>query len=564
MTPATDQTGTSTIAIQVSDGSLISTSSLVVTVAANQAPTISAIADQSVPENTATAALAFTLGDDATPVGSLILTTTSSHPTLIPSANIVLGGSGANRTVKIIPAAGKTGSSVITLQVSDGARITTTTLTLTVLPTLFADLADSAPRQVDGQTPSILTSTAADANLYVGRGGTGGTVDRCVVFPFRLPELGPPAPPFTAATLTFDLVSNNFSPTSSNVDLYGLATRNTPTVLASDYYSETNAADPTAGTTRLQDDLCTAATSPGLISTSAVGNTALVDFLNAQYAGGANAGKYVFLRLSKDTANGTNTKQYLVTSADGASAAASNIIWPRVSYTANTPPVISNIADQTLSVNESSGAIAFSVGDSQTAASSLTLSKSSSNPFLLPASGIVFGGSGSNRTLMLTPAADRLGTSTVTVTVSDGTFSMSETLVLTVAGTASETWRFNNFGTSANTGFGAESFDANGDGESNLLEFATNQDPNASTTASTPLVRNGQNLEFTYTRSRAAMADGVLFVVEWCDHLAVGIWNGTGVAEQILADNGIVQTVRATVSVGPNGRRFFHLRAFRP
>ena len=56
----------------------------------------------------------------------------------------------------------------------------------------------------------------------------------------------------------------------------------------------------------------------------------------------------------------------------------------------------------------------------------------SSNATLLPEANIVFGGSGANRTATLTPAANEIGTTTVTITVSDGTDTASASFVLTV------------------------------------------------------------------------------------------------------------------------------------
>jgi autotransporter-associated beta strand protein len=128
--------------------------------------------------------------------------------------------------------------------------------------------------------------------------------------------------------------------------------------------------------------------------------------------------------------------------------------------------------------------------------------------------------------------------------------------------TALEQWRYTNLGTLANTGSAANQFDSNGDGEVNLLEFATGQLPNATTTTSTPLIRNGATLNFTYTRSRAAMADGVTFSVEWSDTL--NGWSTAGVSEQILSDNGTVQTVKASILAGIAAKRFIHLKVSNP
>src|SRR5439155_342260 len=76
------------------------------------------------------------------------------------------------------------------------------------------------------------------------------------------------------------------------------------------------------------------------------------------------------------------------------------------------------------------------VGDVQTVAGSLIVSGASSNPTLVPAANIVFGGSGANRTATVTPALNQTGTATITVTVSDGSLTASDRFVLTVNATA--------------------------------------------------------------------------------------------------------------------------------
>src|SRR5206468_4895914 len=56
----------------------------------------------------------------------------------------------------------------------------------------------------------------------------------------------------------------------------------------------------------------------------------------------------------------------------------------------NTAPTISDITDQTIAEDTSTGALSFTVGDGETAAGSLTLSGSSSNPALVPNASIAF------------------------------------------------------------------------------------------------------------------------------------------------------------------------------
>ncbi len=217
----------------------------------------------------------------------------------------------------------------------------------------------------------------------------------------------------------------------------------------------------------------------------------------------------------------------------------------------NNTPTVSNITDRSIALNTNTGAIALTIGDLETAATSLTLTRTSSNPAVVPLSGIVFGGSGANRTVTVTPAANQLGSSTITVSVSDGALTASDTFLVTVTGTAIETWRFANFGTAANSGNAADTFDPDNDGEINLLEYATSQNPNASSRAVLSAVRTASALEVSYTRSKAAFTSGVVFTVEWSDTLAPNSWSAALVTQHILTDNGTLQSVKATVPAGP-------------
>src|SRR5204862_1788361 len=98
----------------------------------------------------------------------------------------------------------------------------------------------------------------------------------------------------------------------------------------------------------------------------------------------------------------------------------------------DTPPTISNIPDQTIFQNSSTGPIPFTVGDANVASANLQLSAASSNPGLAPNGNIVFGGSGANRTVTVTSAAGQTGTATITVTVNDGPNNTSTSFLLTV------------------------------------------------------------------------------------------------------------------------------------
>ena len=72
------------------------------------------------------------VSDAQTPANALNLTASSSNPTLVPLANIVLGGSGENRTVTVTPVAGQAGTTIITVTVSDGELSAAETFVLSV------------------------------------------------------------------------------------------------------------------------------------------------------------------------------------------------------------------------------------------------------------------------------------------------------------------------------------------------------------------------------------------------------------------------------------------------
>ncbi len=95
-------------------------------------------------------------------------------------------------------------------------------------------------------------------------------------------------------------------------------------------------------------------------------------------------------------------------------------------------PTMSAIGAQSSLEDVSVGPVSFTVNDSDTPLANLVLSSTSSNTALIDTSGIVFGGSGSNRTVSLTPKLDQFGTSTIMVNLTDGDGTTSQTFLYTV------------------------------------------------------------------------------------------------------------------------------------
>ena len=87
-------------------------------------PTIAVIADRTVAAGRSTGPIPVTIGDDRSRPDDLVLSATSSDSTLVPPAGVVLGGSGADRTVTVTPASGMTGTATITVTVRGGDGLT--------------------------------------------------------------------------------------------------------------------------------------------------------------------------------------------------------------------------------------------------------------------------------------------------------------------------------------------------------------------------------------------------------------------------------------------------------
>ena len=110
----------------------------------------------------------------------------------------------------------------------------------------------------------------------------------------------------------------------------------------------------------------------------------------------------------------------------------------------NTPPTLGGMGDVVINENTSTN-FGFTVGDASTAASNLVVSGYSSNPALIFNDNLTFGGSGANRTVNLAPLAYQYGTAAITVAVSDGWSSTSQTFNVTVNPPAKPTISLANF-----------------------------------------------------------------------------------------------------------------------
>lgn len=85
----------------------------------------------------------------------------------------------------------------------------------------------------------------------------------------------------------------------------------------------------------------------------------------------------------------------------------------------NSPPQISAITNLHVPINVSTGPLPFTVSDLETPAVRLTITAYSSNTNGVPPAQIVFGGTGTNRTVSITPETNQAGSATITLVVTD-------------------------------------------------------------------------------------------------------------------------------------------------
>ncbi len=436
VTPAANTHGTAIIFLSVSDGAIVTTTNFLLIVnPVNDAPTITGVPDQSINEDASTAVLPFVVGDLETPAAGLIVSGGSSNPTLVPTNNVVFGGSGANRTVTVTPATNAFGTAIITLFVSDGTNLVSTNFLLTVNPvndaptltgvgdqSINEDTATAALgfQVEDLETPAgSLTLSSASSNPAlvptnsIGFGGSGGN---------RTVTLTPLTNAHGTATITLT-VSDGANSTSTDFVLTVNPVNDAPTIATVvDQVVNEDAATALLGFT--VGDIETAAGS--LVMSGGSSNPALVPTNNI-VLGGSGASRTVVVTPA---ANAHGSAAIFLTVSDGTNSTTTNFVLTVTPV--NDAPTMTGIANQSINEDTPTAPLGFQIGDVETPADQLILSRGSSNPALVPTNNIFFGGSASNRTVTVTPALNQHGTAVITLTVSDGTNSAITNFVLTV------------------------------------------------------------------------------------------------------------------------------------
>jgi hypothetical protein len=224
----------------------------------------------------------------------------------------------------------------------------------------------------------------------------------------------------------------------------------------------------------------------------------------------------------------------------------------------NAPPSIIGPVSFSHPAGSPTSELPVTISDAETPAAQLTLTATSSDSLLLPPSAITLGGSGENRTLVLSPAARRGGAATITLSVNDGLAVSETSFALTVMyqpdfyaeWTAGIDWQGRDSSPLA---------DPEKDGLVNLLEYALGGDPLASEPDILPQPSLSNN-RLALTFQRIADPD-LVYQVQVSENSAEPwqtVWSSTG--GQNTADQVTVEDIQ-TITGHP--RRFMRLRVSR-
>ena len=429
-TPSANFNGTDSFAFQASDGTgRTSTAIVSLTVKpVNDLPTISPVADQTIAEDAATTALAFTVNDVETGSAALTVTGSSSNTALVPNGNIaIVAGSGGARTVTVTPVADGNGQATIGLTVTDGnAGSTTETFLLTVTPVPDVPVANAATLLTDEDTDldGQLSATDPDGaalTYAVVAGPTNGTLSLDTAngeFTYS------PASDYNGPdSFSFAVNDGTTDSNTATVSITVNSVNDVPTIstIADQTTDEDTAAGPVTFTI---GDVETAAGS--LVLSGSSDNTTLVPNANITFGGSGSSPTVTVTPAANESGTATIT----VTVDDGTDTTSEAFVL--TVNAVNDPPTISNIIDLSTDEDTATGTIGFTVGDVETAAAGLTVTATSDDEDLVADGDIELGGSGENRTVRITPAANQSGVVTITVTVSDGSDSETDTFVLTI------------------------------------------------------------------------------------------------------------------------------------
>jgi hypothetical protein len=414
---------------------------------ANQPPTLNALVNVTINEGAGlqTVNLSGISSGATNEVQTLVVTASSSNPTLIPNPTVNYTSPNGTGAITFTPVAFAFGSATVTVQVNDGGtsnNIVTQTFTVTVTPVNQAPTLNTLANVTINEGAGLQTVNLSGINSGAANEVQSLTVTASSSNPALIPNptvnytspnttgsitFTPVAFASGSATVTVQVndggLSNNIVTRTFTVTVNPVNQSPTLNALANVNINEgaglqtVSLSGISSGATNEAQTLTVTASSsnPGLIPTPTVTYTSPNSAGTLSFTPAAATGGSATITVTVndgDVSNSTVTRTFVVT--------------------VNRLPVISAITNQLITVGSVAAPIPFTISDTETTAGSLVVTGTSDNQGLVRNADIVFSGNGGNRTVSLAPLADQTGAAQITITVSDGQGSAQQAFQFTV------------------------------------------------------------------------------------------------------------------------------------
>jgi hypothetical protein len=412
--------GDETVTLSINDSSLYSrgNSSATVTIhdssTGNQRPTISPITDQSAFVAKPVGPVSFTIGDAETAAENLQVRATSSDESIIPEADIALGGSGSSRSIEVTPIS--TGKVNITIMVSDGELEATRNFYVTVSPANKVPTANALNLSLlEGSSTNIVLS---------GTDPEGATLSYLIVANPVHGTLSGAAPNITYTPAPGFSGTDSFTyKVNDGVDDSGPATV-TLTVIAVNHPPNAN-----AQSLQLAED----SPLPIKLTATDADSDPITYLIISGPTNGTLTGIAPNLTYLPFT-NYNGADSFTFKASDGKLDSAPALVTLSIAPL-NDAPVLVPPASQALHKNSAAMTWQFSVSDVDDSVGAIKVTASSSDSSIVAPSGILLSGTGTTRSVTITPMLGATGQVQIYLMASDAKASSSNSFVLLITNT---------------------------------------------------------------------------------------------------------------------------------
>ncbi|KPA17827.1 hypothetical protein MHK_001955, partial [Candidatus Magnetomorum sp. HK-1] len=424
ITPVSNQSGSSNITITITDaGSLTATESFTLTVSSiNDTPAITTIDNQITNEDTAITSISFTVTDVETAGCSHGITFDSSDTALIPVENISYTCSAGIFYLSITPVSNQSGSSNITVTITDAGSLTATeSFTLTVSSINDAPVITTIDNQITNEDTAIssLSFTVTDAETAgCAHGITFASSDTSLV-PVENISYTCSAGVFYLSITPVTNQSGNSTITITVTDA-GSLTATESFILTVTSVNDTPVIGTINGQTTNEDTQKQFLFTLSDIESGACGfnvsfassNPSLITDITYY----CENGNHEITAIPIPDQNGIATITVTATDSGGLTTATT---FDLTVTSINDTPQIGLISNQTIDEDTTIEALELTATDAETVGCSLGISIVSSNTSLISNSSISYTCSGDTFYLSLTPTLNQTGNATISITVTD-------------------------------------------------------------------------------------------------------------------------------------------------